>query len=280
MDTVWTTVPGTVVEGSLSWQEYSNRWWDEHLLLGEIMGGPRTLLAFTGREWPIHLTISTREVDQESVQLNEFHPAAILEELFAQQKDILHSAVAVKEALHVGVEYHDNQSSDLNLHKQRIDDIYMLLKLHYVAAKITGKLIDFLQREILLHGSSILQDFRHYSFEGYPLSYEDEFLYYQAVEAFGITGLKWIGSPAFHLPPNDHAPINPNDGRRPCYVLDRCPLSGMLLFFPEEEEEDRRYVDGCRVSIIMTTHNTVGSDADRLQHLFFGTKAAEKKYSD
>eukprot|EP00980_Cylindrotheca_fusiformis_P027696 scaffold22284_cov69-Cylindrotheca_fusiformis.AAC.1 len=55
--------------------------------------------------------------------------------------------------------------------------------------------------------------------------------------------MKWIGSPAFHLPPDDHdAPINPNDGRRPCYVLDRCPLSGMLLFFPEEEEEDRRYV--------------------------------------
>eukprot|EP00980_Cylindrotheca_fusiformis_P025584 scaffold14134_cov70-Cylindrotheca_fusiformis.AAC.3 len=95
-------------------------------------------------------------------------------------------------------------------------------------------------------------DFRHYSFEGYPLGYEDEFLYYQAVEAFGITGLKWIGSPAFHLPPNDHAPINPNDGRRPCYVLDRCPLSGMLLFFPEEEDEDRRYVwenDDSRVEL-------------------------------
>eukprot|EP00980_Cylindrotheca_fusiformis_P008658 scaffold1846_cov73-Cylindrotheca_fusiformis.AAC.3 len=231
----------TVVEGSLSWQEYSINWWDEHLL-SEIMDGPRTLLAFTGTEWPIRLTISTREVDQESgqliswVEILKFHPAAILEELFAQQEDILHSAVAVKEALRAGVEYHDNnQSSDLNLHKQRIDeDIYMLLKLHYVAATITGELIDFLQREILLHGGSILQDFRHYSFEGYPLSYEDEFLYYQAVEAFGIAGLKWIGSPAFHLPPDDHAPINPNDGRRPCYVLDRCPLSGMLLFFPVE----------------------------------------------
>eukprot|EP00980_Cylindrotheca_fusiformis_P021824 scaffold8664_cov53-Cylindrotheca_fusiformis.AAC.1 len=180
---------------------------------------------------------------------------AILEELFAQQKDILHSAVAVKEALRARVEYHDNQSSDLNLHKQGIDDIYMLLKLHYVAAKITGKLIDFLQREILLHGGSILQDFRRYSFEGYPLSCKDEFLYYQAVEAFGITGLKWIGSPAFHLPPNpdgaSYTPINPDDGRRPCYVLDRCPLSGMLLFFPNEEE-DERYVwenDDSRVEL-------------------------------
>eukprot|EP00980_Cylindrotheca_fusiformis_P023887 scaffold11119_cov107-Cylindrotheca_fusiformis.AAC.1 len=39
-------------------------------------------------------------------------------------------------------------------------------------------------------------------------------------------------------------------------------------------------IDGYRVSIIMTTRNTVGSNADHLQHLFFGTKAAEKKYRD
>eukprot|EP00980_Cylindrotheca_fusiformis_P014088 scaffold3701_cov84-Cylindrotheca_fusiformis.AAC.1 len=174
--------------------DYSYNWWYEATEERSVYA---KVWAFTGSLWPLTLNIVPEIIRRGYTELarrvqTEFPAEQVIAELNAQERDIVLSAVAVREALYLRIKHFEenldprHSPDPLRIMKEckpGIDRLLDLLDIHRQALTITRQLrikaaVD------AYHGGETL-DFRFYCFEGHPIGRELEDKYWRVYEYYG-----------------------------------------------------------------------------------------------
>eukprot|EP00980_Cylindrotheca_fusiformis_P013741 scaffold3534_cov102-Cylindrotheca_fusiformis.AAC.1 len=219
--------------------DYSYNWWYQAT---EERSRYAKVWAFTSSLWPLTLNIVPEIIRRGYKELarrvqTEFPAEQVIAELNAQERDIVLSAVAVREALYLRIKdfeedldprYNPNPLRIMKNCKPGIDRLLDLLDIHRQALTITRQLRIKAAVDAYYGGETL--DFRFYCFEEHPIGCELEDKYRRVYEYYGNRMLRGVGTDYRLYSHIGFPPVHPLfDLGRACCIDFSASRNGFLL---------------------------------------------------